>query len=81
MSQDDLMTPEAMTRLVTNVEGGLARVPQGARVVVALTGKGTDSAGVNQVVLEISTNHRIDRVATKTSSREDDASSFEEVWK
>ena len=59
LSPDEPVTAEAVAKLLTSDSGGLARIPESARVVVALTGTSDDKTGVVEAV---SGHPRIDRV-------------------
>jgi len=75
MRPDDTVTSETMATLITSLDGGLAKVPDRARVVVTLTGEGDAS----EVIARTSTHPRIERVFA-TSSKEE-ASSREQARK
>ena len=64
---DATVTPEIMATLITSPEGGLARVPDRARVVVALTGHGDAS----ELIAPISEHPRINRVFASTYSKQE----------
>lgn len=61
LKPEDTVTTDVVTTLLTSRTGGLARIPEHARVVVALTGTGDTS----EVIARISTHPRIERVVTR----------------
>lgn len=64
---DATITPEMMATLLTSPDGGLARVPDRARVVVALTGDGEASG----LIARISEHPRIERAFVSTYSKQE----------
>jgi probable selenium-dependent hydroxylase accessory protein YqeC len=64
---DATVTPKMMATLITSPEGGLARVPDGARVVVALTGNGDAS----ELIARISEHPRFKRAFATTTSKQE----------
>ena len=90
----DIVTQEVMSTLITSFDGGLAKVPGAARVVVALTGEPAGPHRGEQLISQILTSSRIERVVVSSfggdsssfgrhhkSSSQEGASSFEEVRK
>jgi len=67
VSVDATVTSEMMATLITSPEGGLARVPDRARVVVALTGDGEASG----LIARISEHPRIQRAFVSTYSKQE----------
>jgi probable selenium-dependent hydroxylase accessory protein YqeC len=62
-SLDYRLEPEDIADVVGDAEGGLARVPQQARVAVALTGLGAGSSEApDRIRRRLENNHKIDRV-------------------
>lgn len=61
------VTPEMMATLITSPQGGLARVPDRARVVVAMTGDGDAS----ELIARISEHPRIEGAFTSTYSKQE----------
>ena len=68
---DARVTPDVMAALIASPHGGLARIPEGARVIVALTGDGNRSEKAEQVASKILTHPRIERVVTHASLKEE----------
>lgn len=72
LSGTDLITPDAMVELLTDARGGLARIPDNARVIVALTGTCESWNDEREIVSRVSDHsHVAGVVITRTSSAEE----------